>query len=215
MSVVLDPPHPEKFTICPTCHRLQGQVAGRRNDATRERVVLVQSCDCVGAEGRRPGPSPPRWPGYDFNEAWTLCYGCGAEVLASGSRWSVWFCEPCKAGVRRLPGGGPRALAGQPPPDTQAIARFVDAIGRLTGRMSHMAVWAARAVAMNLRRAGRDGPGGPLTLSVSALPATRGPAASLRGSRPPLRRASGPARTGGGDMAVLTVPPALDSEARL
>jgi hypothetical protein len=173
MSVVLDPPHPEEFTICPTCHRLQGQVAGRRNDATQDRVVLVQSCECVWAEGRRTGIFPPRWPGYDLNEVWTLCYGCGAEVLARGSRWSVWFCVPCKAGVRRLhevcggdvvpigrhsmmarfgvPGGGPVALAGQPHPDAQAIARFVDALGRLTGRMEHLAAWAARAVALNLR----------------------------------------------------------------
>jgi hypothetical protein len=192
MSVVLDPPHPEEFTICPTCHRLQGQVAGRRADATRDRVVLVQSCECAWVEGRRTGIFPPRWPGYDLNEAWTLCYGCGAEVLASGSRWSVWFCEPCKAGVRRLhqicgvhviplgrhsmmagfgvPGGGPLALAGQPPPDAQAIARFVDALRQFTGRMAHVDAWAARAVAMNLVERGLAGPDPvPLPRYVSAL----------------------------------------------
>jgi hypothetical protein len=186
MPVVLEPPRPEEFTICPTCHRLQGQVAGRPE--------LVQSCECVWAEGRRTGIFPPRWPGFDFNEAWTLCHGCGAEVLPSGSRWSVWVCKPCKAGVRRLHqvcgvdvvpvgrhsmmagfgvlGRGPLALAGQPRPDAQAIARFVDAVGRLTGRMAHLDAWAAQAVALNLgERALAAADPVPLSRYVAALSA--------------------------------------------
>ena len=37
-----------------------------------------------------------KWDRYDFNEVLTLCYCCASEILDSGSRWSVWFCEDCK-----------------------------------------------------------------------------------------------------------------------
>ncbi len=50
-----------------------------------------------------------------------------------------------------VPGEGPLALAGQPPPDAKAIARFVEALGRLNGRIEHLAAWAAQAVTLNLR----------------------------------------------------------------
>ena len=179
VPIVLDPPDPEDFTICPTCRRLQGHVEGRRTESTQDRVVLVQSCGCAWAEGRRAGIFPAPWPGFDLNEVWTLCYGCGAELLASGSRWAVWFCERCKDHVRRLhqvcgvhvvpigrhsmmagfgvPGGEPLALTGQPPPDPQAIARFVDDLGRLNGRIDHLATWAAKVVALNLGERALDG----------------------------------------------------------
>jgi hypothetical protein len=69
-----------------------------------------------------------------------------------------------------VPGGGPLALACQPPPDAQAIARFVDALGRLTGRMAHVAAWAATAVSMNLVERGLAGMDlVPLPRYVSAL----------------------------------------------
>ena len=180
VPIVLDWPHPENFRICRACHQLQGRVTGRPGTPGQDRVVLVQSCDCVGAEARRPGVVPERWPGFDFNEVWTLCYGGGAELLSSGSRWSVWLCERSKAYVHRLhqvcgvavvpigrhsfmagfgvPSGGPLQLPGQPPPDPAAIARFVDALGRLNGRMQHLCGWAGKAVALNLAERGLDGP---------------------------------------------------------
>src|SRR5262245_50288035 len=97
----LDSPKPENFSICPTCHHVQGRVTGQLIPS-KDRIVLFQSCDCVWAEGRRTGIFPTRWSGFDFNEIWTLCYGCGAELLSSGSRWSVWLCKRCKAYVKRL-----------------------------------------------------------------------------------------------------------------
>lgn len=36
---------------------------------------------------------------FDFNEIVTICYCCGKEVIKSGSRWSVWFCDECKEKV--------------------------------------------------------------------------------------------------------------------
>jgi hypothetical protein len=180
VPVTLDLPHPENFTICRACHRLQGRVTGRRDEPGRERVELVQSCDCVWAEGRRTGVFPERWPVRDFNEVWTLCHGCGAELLSSGSKWSTWLCERCKACVRRLhqvcgfavvpigrhsfmagfgvPGGGPLRLRGRPRPDPAAIAQFADAVKRLGGRIERLSGWATKVVGLNLAERGLDGP---------------------------------------------------------
>ena len=44
----------------------------------------------------------PTWPRYDFNEHLHLCECCRLVPLRSGSRWSVWFCDECKARVRDL-----------------------------------------------------------------------------------------------------------------
>ena len=40
------------------------------------------------------------WPGFDYNEHLRLCMCCRGIALPSGSRWSVWFCGPCKDRVR-------------------------------------------------------------------------------------------------------------------
>ena len=42
-----------------------------------------------------------RWR-LDFDLPAELCRCCGQELLPSGTRWSVWFCEPCKKRVVRL-----------------------------------------------------------------------------------------------------------------
>jgi hypothetical protein len=43
-----------------------------------------------------------RWEGFDFNEIVMLCYCCGQELLKSGSKWTVFFCEDCKKKVMEL-----------------------------------------------------------------------------------------------------------------
>jgi len=74
--------------VCRTCGGLSGRFVFHGTS-------LDQTCICFGR-------SEPLWPRYDFNEALTLCHGCGGRVLKSGSRWSVWFCEPCKTSVCRV-----------------------------------------------------------------------------------------------------------------
>ncbi len=64
-----------------------------------------QRCSC-----RRRGANDPRWDGYDFNEHLDLCRCCRMQVLHSGSRWSVWFCEECKARIRSLNARAGRAI---------------------------------------------------------------------------------------------------------
>jgi hypothetical protein len=78
----------DKLQVCRDCGGLYGSCF--LDDSSFE-----QLCRC-----RRNDEA--LWPGFDFNEAVTLCHSCGLEPLRSGSRWSVWFCEPCKQVVTSL-----------------------------------------------------------------------------------------------------------------
>ena len=219
MGIVREP-HPENFTICPTCYRLQGRVSHVQPGG--DHPALEQSCACARAEGRRSGIVPARWPGFDFNEVWTLCYSCGAALLESGSRWSVWFCEHCKERVRRLhqvcgayvipcgrhsmmagfgvARGGPLALKRSPSPRRSSDRRL--------RRRSQGALWAHGPSRRLGRAGGRPESSATRTRgdrarrigAVSRRPcgAARGPAAAIRRARPPLRSAGDttPARGG-------------------
>jgi hypothetical protein len=83
--------HPGALVICARCRQLKGPVPDR-TDRVR------QLCACTPVEVRR---AEPRWGG-DHNTYAELCRCCGLELLPSGSKWSVWFCEPCKTSVRDL-----------------------------------------------------------------------------------------------------------------
>lgn len=68
------------LSICRECHLLYHRVPVNG---------LQQRCRCDGSE-------EATWPGYDFNERIHLCRLCHQELLPSGSRFSLWFCTPCK-----------------------------------------------------------------------------------------------------------------------
>ena len=74
--------------ICRNCSSLTGH-------CTLSGTSYHQKCQCER-------DAEDLWRGFDFNEVFTLCYGCGVELLRSGSRWSVWFCDPCKRSVSSL-----------------------------------------------------------------------------------------------------------------
>jgi len=74
--------------VCRTCGKLSGEFF--KNGSS-----VRQQCKCEKTD-------EDRWLGFDFNEIVTLCYGCGLAVLPSGSRYSLWFCEPCKQTVFAL-----------------------------------------------------------------------------------------------------------------
>ncbi len=74
--------------VCRLCGGLSGELFS-------EGLWLHQKCRC-----ERTGDE--RWPGHDFNEAVCLCAACGLAPLASGLKWSVWFCEPCKKTICAL-----------------------------------------------------------------------------------------------------------------
>jgi hypothetical protein len=72
--------------ICPACLDLFHE--GGRGRA------LAQQCRCR--------PRGRTWPGLDFNEWARLCDCCVGELLTSGWRFSVWFCDECKPRVWEL-----------------------------------------------------------------------------------------------------------------
>jgi hypothetical protein len=80
-----------ELVICAHCRHLRGPVPDRTDG-------VQQLCACTPVEVRR---AQPRWGG-DHNTYAELCRCCGLELLPSGSKWSVWLCEPCKTSVRNL-----------------------------------------------------------------------------------------------------------------
>ena len=82
--------------VCNTCGELFGPCR-EINASGDRRQQLEQLCACEN--GRK---DQPKWERFDFNEVITLCRCCRGVVLRSGSRWSVWFCEPCKRRVRAV-----------------------------------------------------------------------------------------------------------------
>lgn len=75
------------FRICDVCQQPLGT-------EPQPGYPTPQRCACD-----RPADEPV-WPGFDYNEHLHLCMCCRGVALPSGSRWSVWFCRPCRDRVR-------------------------------------------------------------------------------------------------------------------
>jgi hypothetical protein len=152
-----------RMSVCASCTRIYGPWL----DGAETRV---QRCDC----GRKQFAEEPKWPRFDFNEVVELCRCCGQELLRSGSRWSVWFCEPCKARVvafntmcRRaiIPIGRHSLMAGiglsssaisdQSKLESN-IKDFVVAARGLFKSQNHLSVWRNRQVSAKLRLLGAN-----------------------------------------------------------
>jgi hypothetical protein len=119
------------------------------------------------------------WPGFDINERATLCRCCAVEILPSGSRWSVWFCDDCKQrvlGLNDAVGGvvipigrhtlmnriGIRGttIAGARdggPETRREIDRFVDAVFMLQRQMERLDEWCALRTAHDVEHLGMAG----------------------------------------------------------
>jgi len=89
--------HYEDMFVCSACGGLYGlwkyEPEVKPIFPIRARESEYQDCYCKRQHENK------NWRGFDFSEIVTLCYCCGREVLMSGSRWSVWFCENCKERV--------------------------------------------------------------------------------------------------------------------
>ena len=72
-----------RMELCRVCLALRGPFRDDFNDTDR-----VQRCACE--------PRDPPWNAYDYNCHAELCHCCAARVVSSGSKWSLYFCEPCK-----------------------------------------------------------------------------------------------------------------------
>ncbi len=157
----------EYMWICRTCAGLSGH-PGPLSGSQDERV---QRCSC-----RRK--DEPRWPRFDFNEHVHLCECCLMEALPSGSKFSNWFCEPCKNRVVALndelrvwlipigrhsimvstydpPGhlmlGGTVLLS---PEKTGAIARFAEGVFAMNSWIDRLGMWSKATLLQNLRDLG-------------------------------------------------------------
>jgi len=166
------------FIICGSCSALRGTWSHQGRQ-------LQQECDCVYSRVRQGlQPAPARWPAHDFNEVATLCYCCGAELLHSGSRWSVWFCEECKKRVRALNGRYQRCaipigrhslmngfgLRGNDAQVPAAVEQFVLCVRALQDSTGLLGEWASAIVAETARARGfQEGADVPLLDYLNAL----------------------------------------------
>lgn len=148
--------------VCGTCGELRGPFVWRLKGVE---YPHVQECGCARrprAKGERPGT----WLGFDFNTLAELCRSCGCEVLASGSKFSIWFCRECRDRATAL-----NAEVGQPlvpigrhslmhgigmrahPTDAE-IGAFVTRFGTLVDRMNQIHRSAGEVVRTNLAAVG-------------------------------------------------------------
>jgi hypothetical protein len=157
--------------ICRSCAGLNGKPGGLE----AQRDGRVQRCSC------RRVPGEPRWQGFDVNEHVHLCERCLQEALPGGSRFSVWFCQPCKDRVTRLnddlrvwlipigrhsvmvrtydPPGYlvlPGSIAGSldEPTSRAEIRRFTEGTGRMVSSIDRLDEWSTAALLENLRELG-------------------------------------------------------------
>jgi hypothetical protein len=70
--------------VCGACNLIRAEVPERFN----------QRCRCQPPEIWEP------IGGYDFPIAAELCRCCGGELVGSGSKYSIWFCDRCLELVR-------------------------------------------------------------------------------------------------------------------
>jgi len=152
--------------ICAVC----GEVFGRIRFPGEPRVSW-QPCNC----GRTPAGSPAgddlaEYLNLDFSQAVTLCYGCGRELVQSGSKWSLLFCEYCYTSVRHssqpnllspwwIPVGrhslmNGLSLGGPDAQDEQKVEQFVQAVNSLPERIEHLQRWKRLVISRNREEAG-------------------------------------------------------------
>jgi len=165
------------MAVCGDCFEIYGPWRYKQHTAGRPNLALWQLCDreCP-TRSKKPGLTQKagpeeKWPGFDFNTIVKLCYCCGQELLLSGSRWSVWFCEECKKKVVNfntrfqqtvIPIGRHSLMAGyrlggcdvlRP----QKIEVFVSSVKGLFARIEMLDDWRKNVVAENFRALGYSG----------------------------------------------------------
>jgi len=148
-----------ELEICTTCFDLRGPFRG-----------WVNPCDCDLAVLRARGERHPRFG--DLVISAQLCQCCTLEVLASGSRFSPWFCDDCRprivernraVGICVVPIGRHSimngvALSGTDAGDADQVTAFVARLGSIFERMKQLDVWARQRTGRHLEALGLLGP---------------------------------------------------------
>lgn len=142
--------------ICGTCCELYGYF-------TTAGQPCYQPCGC-----KEKGETAVGFGGSDFPCAWELCYCCGQTVIGSGTRWSVFFCEPCKAQVVALNKQhgfaviplGRHSLMNQvvlnvrAPDQADEMRKFTENAAGLFERINRLRVWRKRIITRILQELG-------------------------------------------------------------
>jgi len=156
------------LALCGACKRLRGSWCSTGASAIHE-----QRCACARVVAR-PVPVASEdggselWSGYDYNLVAELCRCCGLDVLRSGSRWSVWFCEHCKGWAQDFNNQVGRcvipigrhsmmnglALSGTKARDDGLVQQFASNTVTLVERMNWTDAWARRVITRNLTASG-------------------------------------------------------------
>jgi len=139
--------------ICAVC----GEVFGRIR-FPGEPKIFYQPCPCSWiADERTIKNDLVEYLNLDFSQAVTLCYGCGRELVQSGSKWSPFFCEYCLGYIRGsnatdpgFPGWIPvgrhsmmngLSLGGPDAQDKEKVEQFCQAVNSLQERIEHLGCW--------------------------------------------------------------------------
>jgi len=78
--------------VCRHCGEIYGSF-----EVTNKTGHYYQECDCENEpESQVAKYDLEKTFNLDFGQLVTLCYCCGQELLRSGSKWSVFFCDFCK-----------------------------------------------------------------------------------------------------------------------
>lgn len=156
--------HYEDMFVCSACGGLYGSwkyepeikpIYPKRLEMATE----YQDCYCDRRYGHK------EWPGFDINEIVTLCHCCGREVLNSGSRWSVWFCQECKESVITLNTFAQRTiipigrhsmmagyqLKGQDIHETEKIENYAANVNQLFSGIDHLDEWRKCIIGENFK----------------------------------------------------------------
>jgi hypothetical protein len=146
---------PEKLELCPRCFELRGE-EGR----------YQQRCRCEPPDDERW--RKPSGAVSDFNKSLELCYCCAAEPIHSRSRWSVFYCDPCKElvmSLNRRVGAWiipivrhsvmhARSLSAEEASDREAVELFAGALRRLFEAIDLVDAHRLDRTRVNIRRLG-------------------------------------------------------------
>jgi hypothetical protein len=144
----------KNLRVCAGSGDLFGLIGYGGAAASYEQRCYWTKCPYRDEAWHRP-QSALREPPGDFPAKLELCYCCAAEVIPSGSKFSSFFCEECRAAVHQanielgrvvIPLGRHSlmngiALRGGTNCDSSRIAGFADAVNWSFNRIDRLFMW--------------------------------------------------------------------------
>jgi hypothetical protein len=152
-------PNIERLAVCAGSAAFIGPLA--YGDAPPAIEQLCGYSDCPYRDDTsHQGRGLPQ-PDNDLQMEVELCYGCAAVMIPAGSRWSLFYCDPCAEMVRELarnagdvllPFGRHSimnriSLSGASAVDPHQRAAFADASMGMFARIDRLYAWRALVVA--------------------------------------------------------------------